>query len=249
MMPPVLVLTRSSTQQPQFKNLILQSLDTDSILRLGLTSVTFKIRQDIEFPGKVIPHLYFVEEGMASITTTFLDGSQVEVGMFGYESVIGASALMGTKHSLNRVYTQIAGSGYRCEFEAAKNEFARDGLFQRLALRNVQAHLVFARQSAGCNAKHSVKQRLARWLLMCADRVHLDHFKISQEFLADMLGNTRPVLTVAARQFKLEKLIEYRRGNIDILDRRGLEACACECYGVVKSYLEDHSAFDIARSA
>jgi len=248
-MPPVVVLTRSSTKYPPFKNVVLQSLDADSILRLGLIRVTFKIRQDIEFPGKTIHHLYFVEEGMASITTTFLDGSQVEVGMFGYESIIGASALMGTKHSLNRVYTQIAGCGYRCEFEAARTEFARDGLFQQLALRNVQAHLVLAEQSAGCNAKHNVKQRLARWLLMCADRVHQNHFKMSQEFLADMLGNTRPVLTVAARQLKLEKLIEYRRGTIDIMDRRGLERCACECYGVVKNYLEDHSAFDIAKSA
>jgi len=248
-MPPVVVLTRSSTKHPQFKNLILQSLDTDSIARLGLKSVTFKIRQDLEFPGKIIPHLYFVEEGMASITTTFLDGSQVEVGMYGYESAIGASALMGTEHSLNRVYTQIAGSGYRCNCEAGKTEFARAGMFQQLALRNVQAHLVLAMQSTACNAKHSVKQRLARWLLMCADRVNQDHFKMSQEFLADMLGNTRPVLTVAAGQLKLEKLIEYRRGTIDILERRGLEACACECYGVVKSYLEDHTPFDIPRSA
>ena len=84
---------------------------------------------------------------------------------------------------------------------------------------------------------------------MCADRVHQDQFKMSQEFLADMLGNVRPVLTVAARQLKLEKLIDYRRGTIEILDRRGLENCACECYGVIKSYLEDHSAFDIAKTA
>jgi CRP-like cAMP-binding protein len=156
---------------------------------------------------------------------------------------------MGTKHSLNRVYTQIAGYGYRCEFEAAMAEFARDGLFQQLALKNVQAHLVLAKQSAGCNAKHSIKQRLARWLLMCADRVNQDHFKMSQEFLADMLGNTRPALTLAAGQLKLQKLIDYRRGTINILDRRGLEGCACECYGVIKSYLEDSTAFDIARSA
>jgi len=249
MTPPVVVLTKSLTRHPQFKNVILQSLDADAIRRLRLTRVTFKIRQDIEFPGKVIPHLYFVEEGMASITTTFLDGSQVEVGMFGYESIIGTSALMGTRHSLNRVYTQIAGSGYQCDFQAAKTEFDRNGLFQQLALRNVQAHLVLAKQSAGCNAKHNVKRRLARWLLMCADRVHQDQFKMSQEFLADMLGNTRPVLTVAARQLKVEKLIEYRRGTIDILDRQGLESCACECYRVIKSYLEDHTAFDRVKTA
>jgi CRP-like cAMP-binding protein len=156
---------------------------------------------------------------------------------------------MGTRQSLNRIYTQIAGSGYRCDFETARDEFARGGLFQQLVLRNVQAQLVLAMQSAGCNAKHTVNQRLARWLLICADRVHQDRFKMSQEYLADMLGNTRPTLTVAARQLKFEKRIDYRRGIIDILDRPGLESCACECYGVITKYLQDRNAFDTAKIA
>ncbi len=248
-MRPRLTIAKSPSVRPHFKNVILRSLDADAVVRLGLVPVIFKIGQEIEFPGRTIDHLYFVEEGMASTTATFADGSQVEVGMFGYESAIGTSAFMGTRHSLNRIYTQISGSGYRCEIEAARNEFARGGLFQHLALRDVQAQLVLAMQSAGCNAKHGVKQRLARWLLICADRVQKDRFKMSQQFLSDMLGNTRPTLTVAAGQLKVERLIEYRRGTITILDRRGLESCACECYGTIKHYLGDSSAFYTAKIA
>src|ERR1700726_396678 len=96
----------------KFKNTLLQHLDQDIIERLSLKPVTFETRHEIEYPGRPIEHLFFVEEGMASMTTTFRDGSQVEVGMFGFESVIGISALMGTKRSLNHIYTQIAGSGY-----------------------------------------------------------------------------------------------------------------------------------------
>ena len=116
---------------------------------------------EIEFPGRPIGHVYFLEEGMASMTTTFKDGDQVEVGMFGFESVIGISALMGTKRSLNRVYTQITGHGCSTTLEAAKSEFRQGGLFQDLVLRYVQAQLVQAMQSAGCNAKHNFEQRLA----------------------------------------------------------------------------------------
>ena len=163
----------------KYANTLLQSFDSELIDRLHLKSVAFKVGHEIEFPGKPIKHLFFLEEGMASMTTTFKNGSEVEVGMFGYESVIGVSALMGTKQSLNRVYTQIAGWGYRCRCEAAVAEFGRCGPFQRLSLRYVQAQLVQCAQSAGCNAEHSNEQRLARWLLICADRVHGDQFKIA----------------------------------------------------------------------
>ncbi len=171
-----------------FKNTLLKALDGEIIERLRLQPVKFELKHEIEYPGNPIDHLYFIEEGMASMTTTFKDGSQVEVGMFGYESVIGVSALMGARKSLNRVYTQIAGYGYSCQVEDARREFRLGGHFQFLALRYVQAQLVQAMQSAGCNAKHNFEQRLARWLLLCADRANIDTFKISHEFLADMLG-------------------------------------------------------------
>jgi CRP-like cAMP-binding protein len=228
----------------KFANTLLQSFDSELIARLHLKSVEFKVGHEIEFPGKSIKHLFFLEEGMASMTTTFRSGREVEVGMFGYESVIGVSALMGTKQSLNRVYTQIAGWGYRCRFETAVAEFGRCGPFQRLALRYVQAQLVQCAQSAGCNAEHSNEQRLARWLLICADRVHSDQFKMSQEFLSHMLGSTRPTVTLAAGRLKKEKLITYLRAEITIVDRKGLEKRACECYGIIKQHLDDFAAFD-----
>jgi CRP-like cAMP-binding protein len=186
---------------------------------------------------------------MASMTTTFTDGSQVEVGMFGYESVIGVSALMGTKKSLNRVYTQIAGHGYSCQVEDARKEFRLSGDFHFLALRYVQAQLVQAMQSTGCNAKHNFEQRLARWLLLCADRAHINTFKISHEFLADMLGGRRPTISTAAGILKRKGLIEYTRGEIRILDVPGLTKASCECYLIIKDHLDNYTEFDTSITA
>jgi len=231
-----------------FKNTLLKALDEDIIARLRLQPITFKVKHEIENPGDPIDRLYFLEEGMASMTTTFKDGSQVEVGMFGYESVIGVSALMGTKKSLNRVYTQIAGHGYSCHVEDARREFQLGGHFQFLALRYVQAQLVQAMQSTGCNAKHNFEQRLARWLLICADRAHIDTFKISHEFLADMLGGRRPTISTTARILKRKGLIEYTRGEIRILDVPGLTKTSCECYLTIKNYLDNYAKFDSANT-
>jgi len=227
-----------------FKNALLKALDADVVARLHLRPVLFELEHELEFPGSIIGHLYFIEEGMASMTTTFRDGSQAEVGMFGYKSVVGVSALMGSKRSLNRVYTQIAGRGYASPVEAARGEFALGGGFQRLALGYVQAQLVQAIQLAGCNATHSFEQRLARWLLVCADRVQCDTFKMSHEFLSNMLGSTRSTMSLTAAQFKHEGLIEYTRGVIHILDAEGLEKKACECYRAVEDYLDSYMQFD-----
>jgi CRP-like cAMP-binding protein len=232
-----------------FENSILKALDAETIRRLSLRHVHFEVMQEIEFPGRSIEHLYFVEEGMASMTTTFDDGAQVEVGMFGYESIIGVSALMGTKKSLNRVYTQIAGNGYSCHVEVARSEFARGGEFQKLALRYVQAQLVQAMQSAGCNARHNFEQRLARWLLICADRARTNSFKMSHDFLTAMLGSGRPTVTTTAGILREKGLIKYTRGQIQILDHPGLIQAACECYTVIRHHLDTYTEFDTGITA
>jgi CRP-like cAMP-binding protein len=227
-----------------FKNTLLRAFDSQTIARLGLKAVVFKIGQKIETPGEPIRYVYFVENGMVSMTTTFKDGSEVEVGMFGYESVIGVSALMGTLQSLNHVYTQIEGTGYRCTLDAAKNEFNRDEIFHKLCLRYVQAQLVQCIQSAGCAARHNFEQRLSRWLLISADRAHTESFKMPQEFLSHMLGSTRPTVSLVAGTLKKEKLITYTRGQIRIVDRKGLEERSCECYRVIRDYLTNYEALD-----
>jgi CRP-like cAMP-binding protein len=223
-------------------------MDAEAIDRLELQPVAFELRHEIEFPGNRIEHLFFLEEGMASMTNTFQDGSQVEVGMFGYESVIGVSALMGTKRSLNRVYTQIAGYGYSCTVKAGQQEFCRGGVFQTLALRYVQAQLLQAAQSAGCNAKHNMEQRLARWLLITADRTNTQTMRLSHEFLSDMLGSTRPSVTVSAGILKDEGLIDYTRGTVTVLDLKRLEKRSCECYRVIKNHLDNYAEFDTAHT-
>lgn len=227
-----------------YTNAVLRALGTEVVERLRLRPMKFEVGDELEFPGKPIERLFFVETGMASITTTFKDGEQVEVGMFGYESIVGVSALMGTKRSLNRVYTQIAGNGYSTPAERARQEFARGGMFQTLALRYVQAQLLQAMQSAGCNARHSLEQRLARWLLICADRANVAAFELSQEYLALMLGTTRSTVSIAASGLKASGLVGYERGKVRILDVSGLEARACECYLVIKDHLGNFAEFD-----
>jgi CRP-like cAMP-binding protein len=227
-----------------FRNSILKTLDKETISRLRLRPVAFEIEHELEFPGQPIEHLFFIEEVMASMTTNFQDGSQVEVGMFGYEGVVGVSALMGTKRSLNRVYTQIPGHGYSCAVNVARREFGLGGEFQSLTLRYVQAQLLQAAQSVGCNAKHDLEQRLARWLLLCADRAHSNVFALSQEFIAEMLGSTRPTVSTAAGLLKESGLIRYGRGVIHLLDVASLEARACECYRVIKDHLDNYTEFD-----
>jgi CRP-like cAMP-binding protein len=221
-------------QTGRFKNSFLNALGAETIDRLHLQPVRFELFHEFEFPGSPIEHLSFVEEGMASMTTTFLDGSQVEVGMFGYESAIGLSALMGTKRSVNRIYTQIVGRGYSCSVDSAKKEFLLGGDLHALVLRYCEAQHVQTAQLAGCNAKHDVQQRLARWLLLCASRADVDSFNLSHEFLADMLGISRPSVSLAAGIFKDEGLIDYGRGQIRILDAARLERRACECYRIIK---------------
>jgi CRP-like cAMP-binding protein len=231
-------------EDSKFKNRLLNALDHEAIARLRLSPLRFELKFDMEYPQRAIRHLFFLESGMASMTATFQDGSQVEVSTFGFESVIGVSALMGAKKSLNRVYTQIAGHGYACPIEAARKEFSLAGSFQYLALRYVQAQLDQATQYIGCNAKHTFEPRLARWLLTCADRSHSDTFRMSHELLADMLGGTRATVTLAAGSLKRKGLIQYSRGVISILDAPGLEENACECYQIIKSYLRNYADFD-----
>jgi CRP-like cAMP-binding protein len=223
-----------------FKNRILRSLDAETISRLQLKPLTLQSGRQIENPGEPIEHLIFIEDGIGSMTSTFKDGFQVEVGMFGVESVMGASALIGTRRSLNKVYMQMSGYGLSCRLPVAALEFARFGRFHDLILRSVQATFIQACQSAGCNAHHNLAQRLARWLLLCSDRSESLTLNLTHEYLADMLGSNRSTVSVAAENLQGEDLIRYSRGKVVILDRPGLEARACECYHTVRDHLANY---------
>lgn len=225
-----------------FHNVVLRNLPPDVIHRLDLVKVKLPTEKEIEYPGNEIRHLFFIEDGMASMTTTFLDGSQVEFGVAGYESVLGASALLGTHRSLNRVYMQINGWGYQSKMALGLEEFSRHGDFHRLVLRYTQAQFIQSAQTAGCNARHSIQQRLARWLLLCDERLGGKPLALSQEFIAEMLGNRRTSVSVEAGKLQHLDLIHYSRGRVEIRDREGLERKACECFRVVREHLANYAA-------
>ena len=227
-----------------FHNKILQSLDENTLARLHLEPVELPVRHPLEIPGRPVRNIFFLESGIASVTTLFKDGFEVEAGMYGHDSLSGISAFMGTRESLNASYMQIAGHGFTCDVEHAAAEFQRAGHFHSLALRAVQAQFVQSMQSAGCNAHHEIEPRFARWILLCADRTESATFALSHEFLATMLGARRTTVTVAAGKLKQAGLIRYTRNNIQILDRPGLEEVACECYSVLREHLRNLSEYD-----
>ncbi len=225
-----------------FKNLLLQRLPPHIIERLDLQRADLPVNREIEFPGSRIAHLFFIEEGVASMTATFEDGFQVEIALAGSESVLGTSSMMGTRRSLNRVYMQIGGFGYSSAMDAATREFKRGEQFHDLTLRYLQAQFIQSAQTAACNARHSVEQRMARWLLLCSDRIGDRLLPLSHEYMATMLGVTRSSVTVVAGHLQDRNLIHYTRGKIKLIDLAGLEALSCECYHVVRDHL--HSLAD-----
>jgi len=142
---------------------------------------------------------------------------------------------MGVEDSPVRALVQGTGNALRMKAGPFRDALADCPSLQRELYRYAYAKLAQARQTAACNRFHSVSQRLARWLLMTRDRVRSDHFHLTHEFLADMLGIRRSGVTNAATELQRRKLIEYHRGDITILNRKGLAAASCPCYEIVRN--------------
>jgi CRP-like cAMP-binding protein len=157
----------------------------------------------------------------------------------GNEGVVGVSLFMGGDTTSSSAVVQTAGHAYRLDRHTLKQEFNRAGLLQRLLLRYTQALMTQMAQTAACNRHHSVEQQLCRWLLLTLDRMpNAREFIMTQELVASMLGVRRESVTDAAGRLQSAGFIRYRRGHIGVIDRTGLQAHACECYGVVKKELD-----------
>jgi len=154
----------------------------------------------------------------------------VEVGLVGNDGMTGLTALMGEETSPDRAIVQVANGGTRVELRVIKEEFLRGGHLQKLLLAYARKLMHQVSQTAACNASHTAEERLSRWLLMCSDRVEGDELKLTQEFIAEMLGTRRATVSLAAMVLQNDGLIEYNRGHIRITDRPGLEEFTCECY-------------------
>jgi len=191
-------------------------------------------------PGQVFPYVYFPLKGFISLTMVVGRHAALEMGMIGNEGMLGGTLALGIDAAPLRGIVQGAGSALRMTIPQLKNELNNCPSLTRILKRYVFVLMGQLAQTAACNSFHEVENRLARWLLMSHDRSHADHFRLTHQVLADMLGVQRSAITIAAGVLRDKKLIQYARGKIYILDRRGLEAASCECYAAAKADFEPH---------
>lgn len=183
--------------------------------------------------GDSVRQAYFLTQGMVSLLSTTDEGQTVEVAMVGDEGMVGIPAVLSANPTPYKVQVQIPADAMRLSGASLKEEFDRCGQLQRLLLRFIHMLLTQVSQSAVCNHYHTVEERLCRWLLITCDRVRSDTFHLTQESIAQMLGAPRTSVSEAAGAMQKLGLIGYSRGRILILDRKGLEAAACECYRII----------------
>lgn len=196
----------------------------------ALAPVALSMRQSVYAVGEPLEHIYFIEQGIASVLTAMTDGETIESGMIGSEGIVGLPALFGDTVSRQKVIVQAPGSALRMGTAECIEAFDQSVAVRRVILRYGGMLLNIATQTAACNRLHSVKQRTARWLLMMYDRLRAEEMPLTHDFLSTMLGVRRTGITEVAGELQRSGLIRYARGFITITDHPRLSATACECY-------------------
>jgi CRP-like cAMP-binding protein len=218
-------------------NRLLAALPRKEYRRLlpALEQVTLVFGNILYEPGDTIRHVHFPNDSIVSLLSTVTARSSLEVGIVGNEGMAGIPIFMGVTVSRNQALVQGAGTAMRMTAAALRKEAGQGGALNRLLHRYSHSLLTQISQSAACNRFHMVNARLSRWLLMTHDRMGTDEFRLTQEFMSNMLGVRREGVNKAAGTLQRDKLLSYSRGNIKILNRAGLEAVACECYQIIKN--------------
>ena len=225
----------ADAHSPQ-QNLLLAALPAELQNRL------FPLLELVELPlgkvlyesGDTLRHVYFPTDSIVSLLYVMENGASAEISVVGNEGLVGVSLFMGGETTPSRAIVQSAGYGYRLPAQRIKDEFARHGALLLLMLRYTQSLITQMAQTAVCNRHHSIDQQLCRWLLLSLDRLPSNKLTMTQELIANMLGVRREGVTDAANKLQKKGVIEYRRGQITVLDRPALEKLSCECYAVVK---------------
>ena len=222
------------------RNRLLSGLPVEEFKRIRPHVERVQLEQrDLVFDPEVpITHVYFPETAIISLVSKLKSGGVVEVGTAGCEGMAGLPVFLAGDTSSIQAFAQIPGIAVRMETEAFVRLASPPGAFHRMLLRYTQAFLTQVAQTAACNGAHLVEERCARWLLMTHDRVAGNDFQLTHEFLAFMLGVRRAGVTVAMRALQDRHLVQYSRGKVRIVDRKGLEAMSCECYRVVRAHFE-----------
>src|SRR5487761_2166545 len=219
------------------QNHLLDALPVNDYQRVAshLKLIPLRLGDVLYESGGRLRYVYFPTTAIISLLYVMEDGASAEIAIVGNESMLGISLFMGGDTTPSTAVVQSAGHAFQLSAKLLKDEFGRFGPAMHLLLRYTQALITQMAQTAVCNRHHSIDQQLCRWLLLSLDRLGSNELSMTQELIANMLGVRREGVTEAAGKLQDAGLIHYRRGNITVLDRPGLEARVCECYQVVKT--------------
>ena len=225
------------------RNLLLASLSPDdyAAIRPLLEIVALEPQRILHNPGEASKYVYFPRSGFLSVAVALRDGSMVEVAPIGREGLAGIPATGPALTAMTNALIVVHGENdcaYRMGIDDFRRQMDNCGAFTDVVNHYGEAFLAVVMQNTCCNAAHSVEQRLAKWLLMAQDRLETPRFRITQEFLATLLGATRQTVTGVASTLHKKQIINYTRGRLEILDRGALEAASCECYRVSMQLLQ-----------
>jgi CRP-like cAMP-binding protein len=231
-----------NTSSNWLHNRLLLALPARNLKRLlpQLEQIRCQRAQVLMDADSALDHVFFPDSGVVSVVAVYADGSVIEMATIGREGCSGVQAILGAKRSSVQLLVQIPGSAAKMSRVAFMQAMQSMPSFRSVMNAYVQAFLEQVMVSVACNGAHSLKQRLARWLLMMRDRSDGDTLLITQDLLADMLGVQRPSISNAAQELERAGLIERGRRQVTILNRQGLTKASCECYQLVRSRLAFH---------
>ena len=229
-------MPKTPAQEASPANRLLAALPAKEYERVlpELEPISLAFAQIIYAPGDTIRHVYFPNNSIVSLLAAEDHHASLEVGMIGNEGMAGISVFMGVKTSRTLALVQGAGTAVRMKAATLRKESEKTGPFHRLLLRYTHSLLTQMSLSSACNRFHATDARLARRLLMTQDRIGTDEFRLTQDFMSNMLGVRREGVNKAAGDLQREDLIKYSRGHMEILNRPALEKVSCSCYRIIK---------------
>jgi len=233
--------TRTDKQGNAVRNILLLALSSETFGPIAdeLEWMEFPTGNGLQEPGEPIEWAYFLNGGLCSLIVVTRDGETVEVGVVGKEGILGANLAVGLNRSPHRAIVQMGTDGFRLRAESLRRLVSSNAELAMSINRFAQLQGLLIAQTAACNRLHEVEQRMSRWLLVSQDRVGSEVLSMTHESLAQMLGTGRPSVSLAAGILQRARLIDYRRGRLKIIDRRGLEESACQCYENMRRFNVD----------